>query len=161
MVSSIGGYDKIKNRIPDEANILFLTPEDGDSYETDGSEFKFEYIFNPGEKGENCDVKGISFAAASRRFKEKYGEFSMAYWYNGDEGCIGHVSKLWIDGVEPLVFGYEKPSFGKTTSGSKKKLAVAGWKGKNRFLAMETEGRTGRNPALDGLIADLLKEEAL
>lgn len=161
LVSSIGAYEKTKNDIPAGTRIVFLAPEDGDSYEIGGREFKFEYIFDPGETGENCDVKGISFAATTGRLKDRYGEFSMAYWYNGDEGYIDHVSKLWVDGIEPLVFGYEKPSFGKTTSGSKKKLPVAGWIGENRFLAAETEGRTGLNPALDGLMTDLLTEETL
>ncbi|MCD6322059.1 MAG: hypothetical protein J7L77_03425, partial [Clostridiales bacterium] len=151
-----------KYNIPDDCRRLFITPEEDEkSYELNDGILRYKTIFDPEEIGENGDLKGLSFAALSDNHKKFFYKNAFSYWYNSEKDYIDHVAEYFIEGEisDCLVYGYEKPSWGKRTSGSKNKLPVAAQKGKDSFISLETKGRSGVNPALDKLIILLLTEK--
>ena len=150
-----------KYNIPEDCRRLFITPEEDEkSYELNDGTLRYKTIFDPEEVGENGDLKGLSFTAISDNYKEYFHKNAFSYWYNSEKDYIDHVAEYFIEGEfsECLIYGYEKPSWGKRTSGNKKRLSVAIQKGKDSFISLETKGRSGMNPALDKLITLLLTE---
>lgn len=161
VVSSADEYNKAL--VPVGIKKMFILPDENDGcYETDEGTVGFKTIFDPEELGENGELKGLSFVVPSDRIKNVFGKKAFSYWYNEEKDFIDHVAEYYIKGdkLEELVFGYEKPSWGKTTSGKKRHLPVAAKKGNDVFISLETKGRSGKNPALDKLITMLLTEEA-
>ncbi len=159
IVSSAEEYSRIS--IPPGIKKVFLNPEGNiKNYETEGRKYCYKTIFDPEELGENGELKGLSFTALSDRMKTHFDKKAFSYWYNEEKDFIDHVAEYYIDGegLEELVFGYEKPTWGKTTSGRKKHLPVAARKDENIFISLETNGRSGKNPVLDKLIILLLTE---
>lgn len=159
IISSPDEYHK--TQIPKGLLNMFLLPEgDKKIYSLEDSEYTFKPIFDPGEVGEDGDLKGLSFVALAEEMKKTFGSGECSYWYNDDKEFIDHVAEYYID-VEPdnlYAFGFEKPSFGKRTEGKKKRLPVACSKNGKIFLSFETKGRIGNNPVLDGIISKLLTE---
>lgn len=150
-----------KNQVPKDIKKIFLTPEGLDKiYKIDDKEFVYKTIFDPDEIGENGRLKGLSIVFPSKEMKEVFHERAFSYWYNKDKDYIDHVAEYYIDGedIEEFVFGYEKPSWGNRVSGKKKHLSVAAVKDRNVFISLETNGRSGVNPALDKLILQILTE---
>jgi len=150
-----------KHNIPDDCRTLFITPEEDEkTYEVGSGTFRYKTIFDPEEVGENGELKGLSFAALSDNHKEHFHKNAFSYWYNSEKDYIDHVAEYFIEGEfsDFCVYGYEKPSWGKRTSGNKKKLPIAACTGNNSFISLETKGRSGVNPALDKLITLLLTE---
>lgn len=93
--------------------------------------------------------------------KEIFNDRAFSYWYNKDKDFIDHAAEYFVEGknLEEFAFGYEKPSWGNRVSGNKRHLPVAAIKNKNIFISLETNGRSGVNPALDKLILKLLTED--
>ncbi|MFO7611580.1 MAG: glycoside hydrolase family 2, partial [Clostridia bacterium] len=163
IISSRTQYEAMVNTIPEKKKKLFIIPEENEKfYVVDGIKWKYTPVFDPDEKGENCVLKGLSFAAVSKKIQHIFPGDSMSYWYNEEKGCIDHVAEYYIEGedMEALAFGFEKPAFGKITQGRKRRLAFAGISGANRFLSLETKGRSGMNPVLDEFIKFLMTEPA-
>ena len=157
IISSASDFYKME--IEGSIKKVFLTPEDMQKcYEVDGKECSYKTIFDPDEVGENGELKGLSFIAATPEIKNEVGEKGFSYWYNNDRDFIDHVAEYYIDDedMEVWAHGYEKPAWGGTTTGRKKKLPVAAAKGDNVFISLETNGRSGVNPALDRLVLRML-----
>ena len=150
-----------KHNIPDDCRKLFIIPEEDEkTYEIGSRTFRYKTIFDLEEVGENSELKGLSFATLSDNHKEHFHKNAFSYWYNSEKDYIDHVAEYFIEGEfsDCCVYGYEKPSWGKRTSGNKKKLPIAACTGNNSFMSFETKGRSGVNPALDKLITLLLTE---
>ncbi|MBN1623017.1 MAG: glycoside hydrolase family 2 [Clostridia bacterium] len=159
LVSSSEGYKEQGKNLPGGARTVFLMNEEKDKYyEINGEVYAFLPIFDPGEVGENGELKGLSFVALSDKMKQSYGKNDCSYWYNGEKDYIDHVAEYYVD-VEPdglYAFGFEKPPWGKRTEGLKRKLPVVCVKNDCVFMSFETKGRTGFNPVLDKIINQML-----
>ncbi|MBN2557612.1 MAG: glycoside hydrolase family 2 [Clostridia bacterium] len=159
IISSRTRYEAMVDAIPGKTKKLFIIPEEKEKfYVTDGIRRQYTPVFDSEEKGENSRLKGLSFAAVSKKIQHIFPGDSMSYWYNEEKGYIDHVAEYYIEGedMEALVFGFEKPAFGKITRGRKRRLAFAGISGTDRFLSLETRGRSGVNPVLDRFIKFLI-----
>ncbi len=162
LVSSSESYNIVKKELPDGVRTMFMLNEEDDKfYEIAGVCHRFKPIFDPGEVGENGELKGLSFVALSDYMKKRFDKNDCSYWFNTDKGYIDHVAEYYvdIDSEQLYAFGFEKPAFGKRTEGLKKRLPVLCSQNDAVFMSFETKGRVGVNPVLDRIINLMLTEE--
>lgn len=164
LVSSSKEWAAQYNQLSLIGKIMFLVPEEQKKeYKIMNQNYFFVPIFDPGEVGEDGDIKGLSFAAMSEEMKINFDKNDFSYWYNGEKGFIDHIAEYYIN-TEPenlYAFGFQKPSFGSLTEGKKKRLPIACSKNGYIFVSFETKGRIGLNPALDKILISLLTDDVV
>ena len=87
----------------------------------------------------------------------------FSYCYNGETDRIDPIAQRYfqLEGLEPLLYTYEKPSRAETMNGGKKKRAVVGLKkigsGQIIIVRLLLNGRVGFNPTIDHFIRSCLQ----
>ncbi|MBN2853275.1 MAG: glycoside hydrolase family 2 [Clostridia bacterium] len=157
LISSPEEYLKQEKTLSDN-HLVFIMPDQGDTYMVEDNPYTFTPIF-PEEIGENCDLKGLSFIACDKKIQNEYGKDGFSYWYNSKKGYIDHVATRYVKGEfdKILAHSFEKPSFGKITTGQKNKLPVVACCKKYTFISLEMDGRLNDNPVLDRLLINIIK----